>query len=155
MSEEKLIDFSIKRDISEVLKDSLFGIEKEALRISNKKISSDPHPLKLGSSLMNQFITTDFSEAQLELITPPKKNAQSALKFLDDIQHFVTRNIGDEVLWPFSMPINISSENEVPIAQFGSSNLGLFKHLYRVGLSHRYGKKMQSISGIHFDANLE
>jgi glutamate--cysteine ligase len=151
LSKEKLIDLSIEREVSEILSNSVIGIEKETLRIKNKKVSSDPHPLKLGSSLMNQFITTDFSEAQLELITPPKKNVQSALKFLDDIQHFVTRNIGDEVLWPFSMPINISSENEIPIAQFGSSNLGLFKNLYRKGLSHRYGKKMQSISGIHFN----
>ena len=70
------------------------------------------------------------------------------------MQHFVSKNIGSETLWPFSIPPQIFSDNDIPIAEFGSSNLGLFKNLYRKGLSNRYGRKMQSISGIHYNYSL-
>jgi len=47
------------------------GIEKESLRVDSQgSISKKKHPDKLGSALTNSFITTDFSEALLELVTP-------------------------------------------------------------------------------------
>ena len=71
------------------------------------------------------------------------------LNFLENIHHFVSHQIEDEIIWPFSMPPFIKSDADIPIASYGSSNLALFKKTYRNGLSHRYGRTMQAISGIH------
>ncbi len=131
-----------------------FGFEKESLRVINSKISKSRHPKALGSSLCNKYITTDFSEAQLELITPPMKTSDQSLEFLDYIHHFVSSNIQEEILWPLSMPPLIESEDDIPIGKYGNSNLGTFKHIYRNGLSERYGRSMQAISGFHFNYSL-
>tara|TARA_Y100000590_G_scaffold229380_1_gene258766 strand:- start:53075 stop:54619 length:1545 start_codon:yes stop_codon:yes gene_type:complete len=127
------------------------GIEKESLRIHKSKVSTTPHDQFLGNSLCNSYITTDFSEAQIELITPPFNNGKHTISFLDDLHHYATNKIGDEYFWPLSMPIKTSSDSEIPIATYGRSNLGVFKEVYRKGLSHRYGHAMQIISGIHFN----
>lgn len=132
----------------------IIGFEREGLRVLNSKISQHPHPKSIGSALCNQYITTDFSESQLEIITPPLADKKLGLSFLEDIQHFIFCNIGNEILWPFSIPPNFESEKEIPIANYGSSNLGKFKHIYRKGLSHRYGKAMQAISGFHYNYSL-
>ena len=130
---------------------SKVGFEKETLRVINSGISQKKHPESLGSALCNNYITTDFSEAQTELVTPPFHDKIQGLKFLEDIHHFVSCNIEDEILWPFSMPPLIDDEKDIPIANYGSSNLGLFKRRYRTGLSERYGSLMQTISGIHYN----
>ena len=130
---------------------SAVGFEKESLRVINSSISQHAHPESLGSALCNHYITTDFSEAQLELVTPPLNDNIKGLIFLEDIHHFVSCNIEDEILWPFSMPPVINTDKDIPIANYGSSNLGLFKRIYREGLSHRYSSKMQAISGIHYN----
>ena len=71
---------------------SKVGFEKESLRISNSNISQLEHPKKLGSSLCNKYITTDFSEAQLELVTPPydDKNDTIQLKNRDMTAYLVS-----------------------------------------------------------------
>lgn len=130
------------------------GIEKESLRISGSSISSKDHSKSLGSPLCNKYITTDFSESQIELITPPFTDSRDTLDFLHDIHHFVSLNISDESIWPFSIPPYISSEESIKIASYGSSNHASFKETYRRGLSHRYGKLMQIISGVHFNYSL-
>ena len=130
------------------------GIEKESLRVSQTKISIKPHQESMGSPLCHRHITTDFSEAQLELITPPLVDKKKGLIFLENIHHFVSHKIEDEIIWPLSMPPFIQSDGEIPIASYGSSNLALFKQTYRNGLSHRYGRIMQTISGIHFNYSL-
>jgi glutamate--cysteine ligase len=132
------------------------GIEREALRIAeNHLISKKSHPKALGSSLCNTFITTDFSESLLELITPPMPTTHLSSDFLSDIHKFTYKNIGDESLWPLSMPPNFESESDIPIADYGVSNLALFKQVYRNGLANRYGRSMQAISGIHFNYSLD
>lgn len=142
-------------EIKSIIHESFIGLEKESLRINNSKISQSLHPIHIGSPLSNKFITTDFSEAQLEFITPPiMSKDNSCIEFLDDIHHFVTRNLGDESIWPFSMPPSLISENSIRIAEYGRSNLGFFKRVYRNGLANRYGKLMQTISGIHFNYSL-
>ena len=128
----------------------LIGIEKEALRIENNQISTSKHPRVLGDKLTNIYITTDFAESQIELITPPLSNNQQTLNFLDDLNHFVAHKTEDN-LWPFSMPPFIENESDIALADFGNTNKGLFKNIYRRGLSLRYGRLMQSISGIHFN----
>ena len=128
------------------------GIEKESLRITPAgALASSPHPRALGSPLLHPHITTDFSEAQLELITGIHTSAEAALAELADIHRFVYANIGDELLWTASLPCRLGEERDIPIARFGTSNAGRLKTIYRVGLSHRYGRRMQTISGIHYN----
>ena len=132
----------------------IVGIEKECLRISGSHISKRTHFPELGSALCNKYITTDFSEALLEFITPPLRDNPLTFQFLEDIHSFVLANIDNEVLWPFSMPLEITSDNDIPIAMYGNSNIAKLKTIYRNGLSNRYSRHMQTISGIHFNYSL-
>ncbi len=133
----------------------LIGLEKEALRVApDGYISQVPHPTILGSALTHPYITTDYSEALLEFITPPLADPDAALQFLRNVHQFVYRHIGDELLWAASMPCILNGEASIPIADYGGSNLGLMKHVYRRGLAWRYGKIMQVIAGIHFNFSL-
>ena len=128
------------------------GIEKESLRVDSRGlISKKKHPDKLGSALTNSFITTDFSEALLELVTPTFTDTQNCLDFLTDLHSFVHQSIDKELLWPMSMPCSIESNEEVAIGEYGSSNSGTMKSVYRKGLAYRYGSKMQAIAGIHYN----
>ena len=132
------------------------GIEKESLRVSPEgHISQNSHPLSLGSALSNPYITTDFSEALLEFITPAYSDIDECLKVLENIHRFTLQNLeNEEMLWVASMPCPLNTEAEIPIAQYGSSNIGRLKTLYRHGLSHRYGSLMQAISGLHYNFSM-
>ena len=128
------------------------GIEKEGLRVnSDTRISQVPHQTQLGSALTHPHITTDYSESLLEFITPVKDNARDVLDFLQVAHSYTYQHLDGELIWPASMPGRIEEELEVPIAQYGSSNVGTLKHVYRHGLWHRYGRKMQCIAGLHYN----
>ncbi len=130
----------------------LKGIEKEALRVRpDGTLADTPHPKLLGSALTNRFITTDFSEALLEFVTPACATTGETLGFLYDIHRFTYERLDDELLWTASMPCRIPDEPDIPIAQYGTSNVGLMKNIYRRGLAYRYGRTMQTIAGIHFN----
>lgn len=136
----------------QLIRDGLKGIEKESLRISqNGFIAQTPHPLSLGSALTHPHITTDYSEALLEFITPPFAEIRDTLAFMNNIHQFVYDHLGDELLLAASMPCGIDGDESIPIAHYGSSNIGHMKHVYRRGLSYRYGRTMQAIAGIHFN----
>jgi glutamate--cysteine ligase len=131
------------------------GIEKESLRVrADGTLSQAPHPPALGSALTHPHITTDFSEAQLELITSPHAGVDACLEELTRIHQAVYRHIGEELLWAASMPCNLPADNQIPIGRYGTSNVGRAKTVYRIGLSHRYGRRMQAISGIHYNFSL-
>lgn len=131
------------------------GIEKESLRVApDGSLAQTPHPRALGSALTHPHITTDFSEAQLELITGVFDDTDACLEQLDEIHRFVYAVIGEEILWAASMPCVLKADAGIPIAQFGSSNVGTAKTVYRRGLGHRYGRLMQTISGIHYNFSL-
>ncbi|PVY73785.1 glutamate-cysteine ligase [Pectobacterium versatile] len=131
------------------------GIERETLRVTaNGHLATTGHPEILGSALAHPWITTDFAEALLEFITPVDKDVDHLLTFLRDIHRHVSRNLGDERMWPLSMPCFIDSEQNIELAQYGSSNVGRFKTLYREGLKNRYGALMQTISGVHYNFSL-
>ncbi len=131
------------------------GIEKESLRVRpDGTLVTTSHPRTLGAALTHPHITTDFSEAQIELITAAHATRAACLDELRHIHQFVYRHIGDEFLWCASMPCKLPDENAIPIARYGTSNAGRFKTLYRVGLSHRYGRRMQLISGLHYNFSL-
>ncbi len=128
------------------------GLEKESLRVSKAgTLAQTPHPEVLGSALTNPYITTDYSEPMLEFITPPFADVCDALDFLRDTQQFVYDNLDDELLWSTSMPCVVAGETSIPVAKYGSSNLGQMKTVYRRGLGHRYGRVMQVIAGIHYN----
>ncbi len=128
------------------------GIEKESLRVQpNGALAMTPHPAALGSPLTHPHITTDFSEAQLELVTGVHADVGACLEELTQIHQFVYHSIGEEMLWVASMPCGLPSDENIPIGRYGSSNLGRAKSVYRMGLSHRYGRRMQTISGIHYN----
>lgn len=137
-----------------VLTDMRRGIEKESLRVTTDgRIAQTPHPRALGSTLTHPHITTDYSEALLEFITPASTELAEPLAFLDQLHRFVYSNIGDGILWTHSMPCMIEDDLDVPIANYGSSNVGMMKHIYRRGLWHRYGRRMQAIAGIHYNVS--
>jgi glutamate--cysteine ligase len=131
------------------------GIEKESLRVTDDGYIADtPHAAALGSALTNRYITTDYSEALMEFVTPPMGSAWEAIQFLCDIHQFACEAIDDELLWAVSMPCMIRSEADIPLARYGTSNIGEMKTIYRRGLGYRYGRYMQAISGIHFNFSL-
>jgi glutamate--cysteine ligase len=131
------------------------GIEKESLRVQpDGTLASTPHPARLGSALTHPCVTTDFSESQLELITGVHGSAEACLSELTEIHQTVCRAIGDEMLWCASMPGRLPADDAIPIGRYGTSNVGRAKSVYRMGLSHRYGRRMQTISGIHYNFSL-
>ena len=138
-----------------VLKGLRRGIEKESLRVEpDGSLALTPHRPELGSALKHPHITTDFSESQLELITGVHPAVEPCLAELERIHQFVYSRIGDEVMWCASMPCGLPAEDEIPIGKYGSSNIGRAKSVYRMGLAHRYGRRMQAISGVHYNFSL-
>ena len=134
------------------------GLEKESLRVQRDgKLAITPHPSSLGSALTHPHITTDFSESQLELITGVHASVDACLDELTEVHQFTARSLrasGDELMWASSMPCGLPPDETIPIGRYGSSNVGRAKSVYRVGLGHRYGRRMQTISGIHYNWSL-
>ncbi|WP_105111710.1 bifunctional glutamate--cysteine ligase GshA/glutathione synthetase GshB [Streptococcus suis] len=128
-----------------------FGLERESLRINTEnRVAQTPHPEKLGSRSFHPYIQTDYSEPQLELITPVAHSTKEARRFLGAITDVAMRSMDkSEYLWPLSMP-PVISEEEIQIAQLESD----YEYQYRVGLAERYGKLLQSMSGIHYNFEL-
>lgn len=135
------------------------GIEKESLRaLSTGSLALTPHPLALGSALTHPHITTDYSESQLELITGVHGGVEDCLRELTEIHQSVYHALAapgptgsEERLWVGSMPCGLPTDETIPIGRYGSSNVGRSKSVYRVGLGQRYGRRMQTISGIHYN----
>jgi glutamate--cysteine ligase len=128
------------------------GLERETLRVTPRgRVSARPHPEALGSALANPHVTTDYSEALLELVTPTFRDHAALAHYLFELHAWVQRHLEDELLWASSMPCEIAGEDEVPIARYGRSHRGRFKEIYRRGLQTRYGGTMQAIAGAHFN----
>lgn len=141
--------------VRQLLQGRLVGLEKETLRMGpDGVIAQTPHPAALGSALTHPWITTDYSEALLELITPPLPGPEAALTFLTEVHQFVYRHLETDVPWAASMPCVVAGESSIPIGVYGSSHQGRMKHIYRCGLAWRYGRIMQVIAGIHFNFSL-
>jgi glutamate--cysteine ligase len=139
----------------EMLRSLRRGVEKESLRVNaDATLATTPHPAALGSALTHSRITTDFSESQLELITAVHGSADGCVQELVEIHQVVYRAIGAELLWCGSMPCKLPDEEAIPLGRYGTSNIGRMKTVYRAGLSHRYGRRMQTICGIHYNFSL-
>jgi len=130
------------------------GIEKEGLRVTEDgALAMTPHPAALGSALTHPSITTDFSESQIEIITGVHQSVQVCLDDLSQVHQYVYQVLqaNDERLWISSMPCSLPPDETIPLGSYGSSNIGRSKSVYRMGLGHRYGRRMQTISGIHYN----
>jgi len=131
----------------------LFGVEKENIRVDkNGIISQTPHPAVFGDKLSHAYITTDFSESQVEMITPPLPSITETLGFLETIHDIVSIELNDEYLWPQSIPPILPNEEEIPIAHFAQK--GKKEEEYREKIAEKYGRKKQAVSGIHFNISL-
>jgi glutamate--cysteine ligase len=138
-----------------LLEPGLRGFEKECLRVgADGRLALTPHSPAFGSPLTHPYLTTDYSEALLEFVTPPCEQIDAALRWLDELHAFVQQRAGEELLWPASMPCIIATDEAVPIAQYGPSNEGRLRTIYRSGLGYRYGRAMQAIAGTHFNYSL-
>ncbi|WP_049481277.1 bifunctional glutamate--cysteine ligase GshA/glutathione synthetase GshB [Streptococcus constellatus] len=128
-----------------------FGLEREGLRVNqNGKLAQTSHPKAFGSRNFHPTIQTDFSEQQLELITPIAPSTKEARRFLAAITDVAGRTIPkNEVIWPLSMPPKLSPA-EIQIAHLEND----FERYYREGLAKKYGKTLQAISGIHYNMEL-
>ena len=142
-------------DTLPLLRQLRHGIEKESLRIGpGGRLAQTDHPRALGSTLTHPSITTDYSEALLEFITPVSDDIDDTLAHLDRIHRFAYANLNGENLWTASMPCILEADNDIPVARYGSSNIARMKTIYRVGLGYRYGRRMQTIAGIHYNFSL-
>ncbi len=157
-SEDLAVDATLSRALNwlspqaATLRGMRRGLEKESLRVTpDGRLAQTPHPVAIGSALTHPWITTDYSEALIELITPATESIAETLGFLDDIHRHVYAHLGDEALWVNSMPCLLGDDSDIPLAQYGRSNSGRLKTLYRRGLGVRYGRKMQTIAGIHYN----
>lgn len=131
----------------------MFGIEREALRVAiDGNIVKTDHPHQLGSKLTHPHFTTDFGEAQLEIVTPPYSSIKEAMRSLSKLHRYYYQMVQGEHLWPLSMPPPL---DKIRIADFGTSSRGIDKRLYREGLAKRYPIEMQMISGIHANFSFE
>ena len=127
----------------------VFGLEREGLRVTGDgKLALTPHPEIFGNKLKNPYITTDFSESQVEVVTPAYDSVHRTYQVLNGLCDIVNNEIGEEYFWPQSMPCDIPEDEEIPIARY-EGEAGEASMAYRRGLVERYGGKKQLISGIH------
>ena len=139
-----------------ILRQSLRGIEKEGLRVdSTGVLSKTAHPVALGSALTHPRITTDYSEALLELITGTHTTVDALMAEINQIHRVVATTMPNELMWNHSMPAQLPADADIPIAWYGTSNTGMIKHVYRRGLAERYGKTMQCIAGLHYNFSFD
>jgi glutamate--cysteine ligase len=149
---ERRLSAVINSGQPQILQGGRKGVEKESLRVRpDGSLATTPHPHSLGSALTNVNITTDYSESLIELVTPAFTASWELLQYLLDLHQFVYRHLEEELLWATSMPCAIQRDEDIPLAQFGSSHVGRMKTIYRHGLGLRYGRMMQAISGVHFN----
>ncbi|KAA1181117.1 glutamate--cysteine ligase [Photorhabdus heterorhabditis] len=138
-----------------ILKGIRRGVERETLRVTTDgHLAVTKHPEALGVALTHKWITTDFAESLLEFITPVDSDIKNTISFLRDIHRHTVRVLDKEKMWPLSMPCFIDAEENITLAQYGTSNIGRYKTLYREGLKNRYGALMQTISGVHYNFSL-
>eukprot|EP00457_Paulinella_chromatophora_P005239 gb/GEZN01005253.1/.p1 GENE.gb/GEZN01005253.1/~~gb/GEZN01005253.1/.p1 ORF type:complete len:582 (+),score=43.48 gb/GEZN01005253.1/:46-1791(+) len=143
-------------DVQHKLLGGLKGIERECLRVDDEKglLAKTRHPYQWGSPLTHPTITTDFSESMPEFVTPPYSSTADLINHLHRIHRYAANTLAQqgELMWPASMPCRVDRDgSSIPLAQYGDTNTARLKAVYRKGLSLRYGRHMQIISGIHFN----
>jgi glutamate--cysteine ligase len=145
---EDLIQLLLKYQLNHDLFLGEFAIEKENVRVDrNGKLALTPHPQSFGKKIENRYIKTDFSESQIEMITPVFDSIEKTYNFLSTLHDIVALELRDEYLWPSSNPPVLPSENEIPIADMNNP----IENVYRLSLAEKYGRPKQLFSGIHYN----
>lgn len=127
-----------------------FGLEKENIRVtSDGKLALTPHPAIFGPKEDNPYIKTDFSESQIEMITPVTDSIDAVYEWLENLHNIVSLRSESELLWPSSNPPILPAEEDIPIAEYKTPDSPDRK--YREHLAKGYGKKIQLLSGIHYN----
>lgn len=127
-----------------------FGLEKEGHRVDAVgHLSGLNHPAALGSRNFHPYLQTDFSETQLEAITPVFEDSKHALQFMEALHDVMIRSLEQgELLWSQSMPPALpENESDIRLANLEKKE----DVLYREGLAEKYGKRKQMVSGIHYN----
>lgn len=129
-----------------------FGVERETLRVNEKgELALTKHPEVFECKISHPYITTDFSESQIELITPTLNTLEEVYSFLNSLYDITALELKDEYLWPQSMPCDIPEDDLIPVADYGKCDTGKGASDYRKKLLKKYGGKKQLISGIHYN----
>lgn len=129
-----------------------FGIEWESLRAhSTGELCLTPHPEVFGDKFTNPLVTTDFSESQIEIITPTLDSVDEAFDAFSLLSDLVNVSLPeDEYLWFQSIPCILPYYDKIPIAQYKGEEAAKSQK-YREELAKKYGVKKQMISGVHFN----
>lgn len=131
------------------------GVERETLRVFEGGALADTfHPQGLGSKLTHPYITTDYAEALMEFVTSPSISYEGTNSFLKDLLYMTYNHASSEWVWPVSMPCKLPADQFINVADYGDSNIGKMKTVYRHGLGYRYGRSMQTIAGIHYNFSI-
>jgi len=150
---KNILNAIINNNLEKELMCGTWGLEKENIRVDDQgKLALTKHPEALGDKIDHPFITTDFSESQVEIITSPKNSMDEAYYMLENLHDIVSENLNEnEYLWPSSMPPIIPCDDEIPIADYGTSEEAKEKMEYREFIAKKYGKHKQLICGIHYN----
>ncbi|HHW38756.1 MAG TPA: bifunctional glutamate--cysteine ligase GshA/glutathione synthetase GshB [Bacillales bacterium] len=147
-----LLNKIIGRNLNEDILQGRFGLEKENIRVDKEgRLAFTPHSKIFGSKKENPYIKTDFSESQIEMITPAFDSIEETFHFLETIHDIITLELKDEYLWPSSNPPILPNEDEIPIADMEDEE----ENKYRLQLAEKYGRKKQLVSGIHFNFSFQ
>lgn len=123
-----------------------WGLEREVLRTTAEgQPATTPHPFPNEE----KQISVDFAESQAELITQPHPDTASALAELTHLQRHLQQAIGNELLWPLSLPGRWDAPERVQAATFEGRPEWEAQRVYRRKLEQRHGKARQVICGIH------
>lgn len=153
-ADNSLLDYLITENLNPLVFKGNFGLEKENVRVDKTgKLALTPHPQEFGDKLHNPYITTDFSESQVEMVTPVCESIEEVYNFLENLQNIVSLTLEGEYLWPQSNPPILPEDAEIPIAVYASEGQG--QRAYREKLAQKYGRKKQLLSGIHYNFSLD
>ncbi len=153
--DQKVIDFIFKNKLGTELLNANFGIEKENVRVDRDgRMIKTPHPSAFGDKLKNNYIKTDFSESQVEMITPTFNTLDETYHFLENLHDIISLELEEEYLWPQSNPPILPEDEEIPIAEYSDGEEGQEAKKYRESIGEKYGRKKQLMSGIHYNFSL-
>lgn len=148
----KLIQLLIDHKLSDAIFRGRFGLEKENVRVDQQgKLALMPHPKGFGQKLENPYIQTDFSESQVEMITPSFDSIDETFHFMEALHDIVSLELTEEYLWPSSNPPELPNEQDIPIAQMNDPVADEYRHQ----LADKYGRKRQLLSGIHYNFSFD
>lgn len=140
----------MQNNLQKLLLQGNFGMEKENVRVTyDGKIACSEHPKAFKSKIDNPYITIDYAESQVEVITPTFSSMQKSYDFLTDLTTIVNQELTNECLWVNSMPPIINQK--VKIGQFNNDEKGIKAMNYRSYLKDKYGLNKQLLSGVHFN----